>query len=178
MKDVKTSEFYISPESIQTLNHYGTRDVSELIDKRHKQLKKDNNTLLCHDIDSVRFLARQNLALRGSTQKKDLVDSFGHSWPDNNMWQTLQLVGKYSSVLRDLLKEKKNFSTPDVQNDLLKVTSLMIQRYLATDLQLASWYSIMVYETTDVQNCQQAAFCFRHVLILVFLQFLLFKYAN
>ena len=43
--------------------------------------------------------------------------------------------------------------------------SLMVQRSLAKDLQQAPWYSIMVDETTDVQNRQQAAFCFRYMLI-------------
>ena len=42
-----------------------TKDVGEFLDKAHKKEKEEATVMLLHIMSSVRFLARQGLALRG-----------------------------------------------------------------------------------------------------------------
>ena len=165
----KHQESAAHSESVLALQRHRCSAVNELLDEGVKKSKCDNNALLCHMIDALRLLARQNIAVRGATIKLDAEPSLEpqHSEPNSNIWQVLMLMSKYSGDLGRLLKRKTNFSTPQVQNELLLLMSKSVQRQLANEINQASSYSVMVDETTDVTNKTQAVFCFRFVQNLV-----------
>ena len=60
-------------------------------------------------------------------------------------------------------KKTDKYVSADIQNELLKVMGLQVLRDIATSLHSVEFYSIMVDETTDVSNKEQAVLCFRWV---------------
>lgn len=67
-------------------------------------------------------------------------------------------------ILLDWLKKKINkYTSHDIQNEILKVMAVQILREIATSLQLSPFVTIMMDETTDISNKQQATIVFRSV---------------
>lgn len=146
-------------ESVSALNSYDSAKVNEMLSANIKKSKRENNVMLTYVIDVIRHLARQNLALRGATTKQT-ADQIT-SEPNGNMWQTLTLVSKYSPDLSSLMRKKQNFTSPSIQNELMQLMASRVIRKLAEDVRSAMCYSIMVDETTDCTNREQAVFCLR-----------------
>ena len=94
-------------ESVQALERYGCHNIEELLDKNTKQVKLDNKIMLAHVVESVKFLARQNLPLRGATHVRSHDQEITTPEPNSNVIQTLCLLEKYSNKLSPLLKRKK-----------------------------------------------------------------------
>ncbi len=97
------------------------------------------------DLSSIKFLSRQGLAMRGDGNESD-----------GNLQQLLRMKSEEDSNL----KRKENvYTSPDIQNELLKVMSLQVLRKVATDLQDSPFLSVMADETTDSSNREQVT-CF------------------
>ena len=50
-----------------------------------------------------------------------------------------------------------------MQNEMLKVMTIEVLRYVTASLHSSPFYSIMADETTNSSNCEQVAICFRWV---------------
>ena len=89
----------------------------------------------------------------------------GDGKEDNgNFMQLLKVKAEDDSRLLDWLEKKLNkYTSHDIQNEILKVMSVHLLREIATSLQLSSFITIMMDETTDVSNKQQATIVFRLV---------------
>lgn len=148
-------------ESVAALNRHSSGRVDDMLSARTKSQKKENTEMLSHVVEAIRYLARQNLALRGATVKKSEENLVCE--PNANFWQTLLLIKKYSPSLPLLINRKQNFTSPTIQNELLHIMSRLVLQTLADDIKSAKYYSIMVDETTDCSNSEQAVFCFRLV---------------
>lgn len=118
--------------------------------------------MLSHMVDVVKHLARQNQALKGSTQKIDVTSGINSEEPNGNLWQTLCLVSKYSQPLPKLMQKAQNYTSPKVQNELLKLMARNVLRSVAVEVREAMCYSVTIDETTDCTNQEQAVFCFRY----------------
>ena len=53
-------------------------------------------------------------------------------------------------------------TSPDIQNEILKLMSLRILRDIVQQIS-GKFYTIMVDETTDLSNTEQMVLCLRHV---------------
>ena len=96
-------------------------------------------------------MARQSIAIRGDGD-------------DSNFIQLFKLRGEDDPKFAKWLEKKTDkYVSADIQNELLKVMGLQVLRDIATSLHSAEFYSIMVDETTDVSNKEQAVLCFRWV---------------
>ena len=60
-------------------------------------------------------------------------------------------------------KKTDKYSSPDVQNEMLKIMSLTVLTMIAHEIQCTPFYSIMADETTDASNNEQLVICFRWV---------------
>lgn len=118
-----------------------------------------------HVVETVKFLARQNLPLRGLTVSNSEGDS---PEPDGNFNQTLNLLSIYSPKLSELRRRKQDFSSPDVQNELVQLMGNHVANEIAKEIKKASCYSIMIDETSDISNREQAVFCFRYIILHVY----------
>ncbi len=66
--------------------------------------------------------------------------------------------------LSQWVKQKTDkYTSPDIQNEMVKVMATRILRNIASDLQNSPFYTIMLDETADVANIEQVVVCFRWV---------------
>ena len=62
------------------------------------------------------------------------------------------------------LKRKVNvYTSPDIQNELIKLMGIHILRKISKELQNSAFLTIMEDETTDSSNHEQLVIVFRHV---------------
>ena len=130
-----------------------TKNIGELMSQQHAiQKRKNTDALLCI-IRSIKFLCRQGLALRGSGDGLD-----------GNLHWLLVMKAEQDPNLEEWLQRKENvYTSPDIQNELIKTLGITILRDLASDLQSSPFICIMVDKTTDISNREQSTIVIRWV---------------
>lgn len=143
-----------------------TQNVGEMLSSTYAQQKADNRAMLRIILSTIRFLGRQGLALRGRYKDQAQITSGGLNFSgeiDSNFIQLLKVRAEDNpDLLKWMLKSRDKFMSPDVQNEILCMMALFIQREIANSVS-GQWYTIMVDETTDVSNTEQLVFCIRYV---------------
>ena len=132
-----------------------TRDVAESLSEQHRQDKLERRKCFMKILSNIRFLARQGLALRGHGDKSD-----------SNFMQLLLLRGEDDPRIENWIKKKTDkyvYTSPEMQNEMLKVMALHILRDIAASLHATSFITLMVDETTDEANKEQVVICLRWV---------------
>ena len=130
-----------------------TVDVDESLSKQLEQDKRANRHCFLIVLSNMRFLARQGLGIRGHD------DEF-----NSNFCQLLKLRGEEDSRIIAWMGKKSNkYTSVEIQNEILKTMSHNILRKLVDCLHLVLFYSLMVDETTDSSNKEQAVICMRWV---------------
>ena len=104
---------------------------------------------LCSKIvQTLQFLARQGLALRGDNSDND-----------SNFIQTLKLRAKDISQLMDWMKRKQNkFMSHDIHNEIIQTMANQITRDITGNI-WNNFYSIICDEYRDISNKEQLLFC-------------------
>ena len=88
--------------------------------------KEKNKRMLLKVLSVIRFLCRQGLPLRVHDDDRD-----------GNLIQVLELVGKDDNEVRKWLQKKVNrYTSPDIQNGLIKIMALHVLRNISSLLQL------------------------------------------
>ena len=129
------------------------KDCAEMLSSQHVKEKAENRQMLLKILSSLRFLARQGLALRGSGGGED-----------SNFIQLMKLRGMDDSRILDWIGKKSNkYTTADMQNEILQVMSLKVLREIVSKIHKASFYTVMVDETTDSSNTEQVVLVIRWV---------------
>ena len=101
---------------------------------------KQNRTCFLKIIESVRFLARQGLAMQG------------HTDAESNFNQLLKLRANDVPLLTDWLQRKNDkYTSHDIQNELVSIMADIVSRQVVTSLD-NSFFSILCDEYTDVSN--------------------------
>ncbi len=63
-----------------------------------------------------------------------------------------------------MLEQKSDkYTSPQIQNELIKIMSMNILREIACSIQESRYFSIMADEVTDSSNKEQLVVCFRWV---------------
>ena len=130
-----------------------TKNIGELMSQQHAiQKRKNRDALLCI-IRSIKFLCRQGLALRG-----------GGDGLDGNLHQLLLMKAEQDPNLAEWLQRKEYvYTSPDIQNELIKTLGNTILRDLVSDLQSSPFICVMVDETTDISNREKSTIVIRWV---------------
>ena len=106
-------------------------------------------------MESLQYLARQGIALRGNEDGND------------NLTQLLLLRGKDHPYIIERLQSKipgkKRYTHHDFQDELLTIMSNQLLRKKLYDVNSNKFYSIMCDEYTDISNKEQLSFCVRWV---------------
>lgn len=102
---------------------------------------------------SIQFLARQGLALHG------------HNDDEGNFYQLLKHKGKKDARLSDWLSHSIDYTSPLVQNEILKLLGNNIVRDIAKSIQALPvlQYSIIIDGTQDISGVEQESICIRYV---------------
>ena len=129
-----------------------TSDIGDLLSSNYASQKQANRHML-KIIQNVRFLARQGLALQGDGDEKE-----------SNFMQLLQLRAiDDPNISTTLDKKSDKYTSPQIQNEVLKLLYLQVLRSISSDVQHAKYYSLMADEVSDVSNKEQFVVCIRWI---------------
>ena len=130
-----------------------TRDIGEQLSSAHRAEKEQARAMLYLILSSIRFLARQGLALRG--------DSSDH---ESNLIQLLRLRGEDKpEILHWLDRHVKKHVSPDNQNELLELMAHSVLRKILEGIRSSPFLAVMVDETTDKSNSEQLTIIVRWI---------------
>ena len=130
-----------------------TPDVGEMLSQQHASQKVMNRQALHQILSAVRFLGRQGLAMRGDGTELD-----------GNFRQLLLLKADLDENLKEWLKRRENvYTSPDIQNEIIKAMGVQVLRDVAADLQMSRYLTVMADETTDCSNREQVTVIVRRV---------------
>ena len=129
-----------------------TADVGELLSKAHREEKVAARDMLTIILSSVRYLARQGLALRGDDDT------------ESNLIQLLHLRAQDKpQLLKWLERSSRKYTSHENQNEMLEIMAHQIMRKLRGLIQKSPFLAIMVDETTDVSNKEQLTLVIRRI---------------
>ena len=129
-----------------------TADVGELLSKAHREEKVAARDMLTIILSSVRYLARQGLALRGDDDT------------ESNLIQLLHLRAEDKpQLMKWLERSSRKYTSHENQNEMLEIMAHQIMRKLRGLIQKSPFLAIMVDETTDVSNKEQLTLVIRRI---------------
>ena len=130
-----------------------TQDIGEQLSRVHRAEKEQARDILLLIMSSIRFLARQGLALRGD-----------HSDESANLVQLLHLRAEDKpQLLKWLEKSAQKHTSPENQNEMLELMAHGVLRKILKDINESPFLAVMVDETTDKSNKEQLTFVIRWV---------------
>ena len=130
-----------------------TKNVGDLLSSAYTAQREQARDMLRIILSSVRFLARQGLALRGNTSDESA-----------NLIQLLHLRGEDKpELLRWIEKSSRKHISPENQNEMLQIMAHHVLRSILLNIQSSPFISVMVDETTDKSNREQLTFIMRWV---------------
>ena len=101
----------------------------------------------------MRLLGRQGLAIRGDGNELD-----------GNFQQLLRMKAMDNPNLAEWLRQKENvYTSPEIQNDIIKVMGLHVLRDVSADLQASPFLTVMADEKTDSSNREHVTLILRRV---------------
>lgn len=141
-------------ESVQRLNlDKSNKDISIAITAQVSDLREKNRSCLLTIISNLKFLGRQGLPLRGRADDSD-----------SNFNQLNVLRCEDNQNFREwLLRKSEKYTSPEIQNELLKIMSQILVRGISEDIRNSLYYALMADETTDVSNREQLVICIRWI---------------
>lgn len=128
-----------------------TSTVKKQLSSGHERQQKVARDCLFKIFDSIYYLLRQGLALRG------------HVETEGNFFQLLRCFARREANLQQYMKRKTNFLSPNIQNEIIQLFSHNIVRKLASDVRKSGPFSVMVDGTQDVSGQEQESICIRYV---------------
>ena len=129
------------------------KDVGECLSSQHAKEKSERRQLFMKILQNIAFLAHQGLTLRGDGSEDD-----------SNYIQLLNLRAiDDPRIIEWLQKKRDKYTSPIVQNEILKIMALKIIQKIAESLQGSDFFTIMADETTDASNKEQMVICIRWV---------------
>ena len=122
-----------------------TKNIGELLSREHAAQKVQARDMLRLILSSIRFLARQGLALRGA-----------NSDASANLIQLLHLRAEDNpAVLQWLDKTARKHTAPENQNEMLEIMAHRVLRSILQEINNSPFLAVMVDETTDKSNREQ-----------------------
>ena len=127
-------------------------NIQEMTSEKIKSNMQENRKCLIKIIETIQFLGRQGLALRGDEGDEN-----------SNFMQLLKLRSKDFLKLKEWLEKKtEKYTSHDIQTVLLKLMAHQILRDF-TDEMRDSFYATICDEYTDISDKEQLTLCLRWV---------------
>ena len=124
--------------------------IGAQLDQQMKENQQLHHRILLKQLSSLRFLARQGLAVRG------------HEQIEGNLIQLLLLRSEDCSELKQWIKEKHYLSS-EILNEMLSLMGRSVMMQLLKNIREASIYSLIADEATDITNKEQLCISIRWV---------------
>lgn len=144
---------------------FGKQRIDTLIDSqrkaevhKHNEQVNKNREILKRLIDAVCYLAKQELPFRGHDESSASVNR-------GNYKELLNLLRNYDSPLDTHLNTSTVFqgTSPVVQNDIIQAVADVLIDHIKTETSSASFFAIILDETSDVMSKSQLSTVLRYV---------------
>ncbi len=130
-----------------------TTNISVQLSRQYAVEMAINRKMLLKILSCIKFLARQGLPFRGHGNDED-----------GNLIQLLKHHGEEDGQLLDWLQKKSNkYTSHDIQNSLIKIMALSVLRKITEKLHNSPFLTIMIDETTDINNREQVTVVIRRI---------------
>lgn len=140
----------IHRESVLKLELMKQPTITAQLSSQAKREQKENRDMLLKQLSSLRYLARQGLAIRG------------HSENEGNLMQLLLLRCEDNPLLKQWLVAKKYLSH-DILNEQIGLMANHMLRKLLQEIREATVYALIADEATDVSHKEQLCITIRWV---------------
>ena len=141
------------------INCKTSSNVANQLQKSRLELVQSNRYYIKSLCKVILLCAKQDLALRGHRESSD-------SQNQGNFLEILKLISDHDEVIHQKLQNlpgNATYTSPEMQNTLLKVMGSIVRDQICRKLRNASMYSILVDETKDLSKNEQVAIAFRYV---------------
>ena len=139
-------------EGVMKWVHYTkSSSVSVQIAQNLKTDQAKAQKCLLNMLSSLRFLARQGLAIRG------------HEENEGNFLQLLRLQSGNCSEMVKWLQRRGNWTAHEIQNEILEIMAHSVLRTITDRVKANKYYAIIVDEATDISFKEQVSICLRYV---------------
>ena len=125
-----------------------TKDVATMFKTNMTETQRENRTSLLKIVFCLCYLAPHGLPFRRHGDEKDA-----------NFKQLIRFRAEDDPAFAKWLKEKNlSYTSPEIQNEILKDTSLSILRDVVNCIKKSNFFSIIVDESSDLSNREQVVF--------------------
>ena len=117
-------------------------------------------------IECLFYTAQQNIAQRGHEEDRS---NLGQRSDINrgNFLELLHLRCKdipwLEETLNTQLQNHAQWTSPSIQNELLKIFADLIIELICKDVRDSGWYGIIIDETSDISRDEQVSFCLSYI---------------
>ncbi|CAG2210818.1 unnamed protein product [Mytilus edulis] len=123
-----------------------------LTSSRDLQIGK-NRHIMKRIIETLILCGRQNIAVRGHTEER------------SNFMAILNHAASEDDVLSKHLTQRTNakakYTSPDIQNEILKIIGRTIRENIVRDCNKSDYFAILADEATDTSTKEQVSLCLR-----------------
>lgn len=165
VKNHTQSEIHISAYfKFKTFLSTSTARIDTLLDKQrsieiqlHNEKAAKNREILKRLINSVCYLAKQELPFRGHNENKNSVNK-------GNYMELLISNQEFDPLLQEHLDTSTIFrgTSVSIQNDLINAVADIIKNEIFNEIQNSQYVAIMLDETTDISNKSQLSTVLRY----------------
>ena len=138
-------------ESMRALSSIKNKPLTSMISEASNKQQQIAKTVLNLFFCSIKLLDSQGLPLRE------------HENRNGNLWQLM--LERTSSLLdaRQWLLKSDNWTSNLIQNEILRLYGLTIQRQIVTDAQHCSSFGLVADRTTDISETEQFSCCLQFI---------------
>ena len=148
-KEHQTSECHKVAVDFEIVLPKTCGDVIDVTNTIAKETRAQNRHCLAKIIESLQYLARQGLAIRGDNDE------------ESNFFQLLKLMARDDKDLAIWLHKKgPKYTSHDIQNEIISLLATHTIRKLVSEIR-NNYYSLICDEYTDISNSEQLTRCLR-----------------
>lgn len=119
------------------------RPIATLLSKELKNEQQLARHCLNFFFETVLFLGRQGISLRGHEEK------------ESNVYQLLKMLSTDDPKLKQWMENRPSYISHEIQNEILKITSHQITKNIVDEIKKAQYFSIILDGTQDVSKIDQ-----------------------
>lgn len=122
--------------------------------------------VLSRILDIIKFLAKQNLALRGHREEFDCRTNRG------NFLELVELLAKYDAVLSEHLTKIRSgqrctvtYLSPQIQNEFIELMGTQVRARIIEQIKEAKYFTLILDGTPDTSHKDQTSQVIRYVVV-------------
>ena len=141
--------------------------VLGLMDDNHKRMVARNREYIKVIVECLLFTAQQSIPQRGHEESRQNIDC-PSDFNRGNFLELLSLRCKDIPWLADMLNAQlgahRQWTSPDVQNELLHILSDLTLDLILNDVRSSEYFGIIMDETSDISRAEQVSLCLSYLL--------------